>query len=276
MSRDEALHRAIADACLGVDAGEEIARDLPGFLIARGVEGEDVACSVGHRRGLAVYRSLVRNGLSSIVLRRLSRTRARLNGACEGRFDGDLAQFLAERGPRTRYLRDVPAEFFAWTVAGWIADPHVPRYVPDLAAFELACFDLATFEPAHPPEPLAAVALDRAVVFTPSTRIRRYSWAVHELHDAGDSTETPACRDVSLLGYRDGDHVVGWLALTPLAAAIVDRLLGGEPMGQAIERACQASHAAADPKDMAGLLADLASRGVVLGAKERGTESTPV
>jgi uncharacterized protein len=276
MSRDEALHRAIADACLGVDAGEEIARDLRGFLVARGVEGQDVACSFGHRRGLAVYRSLVRNGLSSVVLRRLPRTRARLNGACEGRFDGDLAQFLAERGPRTRYLRDVPAEFFAWAVAGWMAEPRVPRCVPDLAAFELACFDLVAFEHAPPPEPLAAPAIDRALVFTPSTRIRRYAWAVHELNDADDSTETPACRDVNLLGYRDSDHVVRWLALTPLAAAILDRLLGGEPMGLAIERACEALHAAADRTEMARLFADLANRGVLLGARQHEAESTPV
>jgi hypothetical protein len=276
MSRDEALHRAIGDACLGVDAGEEIARDLPGFLIARGVKGHDVASSLSHRRGLAVYRSLVRNGLSSVALGRLSRTRARLNGACEGRFDEDLAQFLAERGPRTRYLRDVPAEFFAWAVAGWIADPRVPRYLPDLARYELACFDLATFEHARPPEPLAAVALDRALVFAPSTRIRRYAWAIHELHDAGDSTETPACLDVSLLGYRDSEHVVRWLALTPLAADIVDRLLGGEPVGQAIERACEASHASADRDEMARLFADLANRGVLLGAKEHGPKSNDV
>jgi hypothetical protein len=109
----QGLQRAIADACLAADADKDLARDLRGFLVARGVESDDVAAILGAPSRLGLYRSLVRNGLSSVVARMLPRTRVRMNAACAGRFDDDLARFVEEVGPHTHYLRDVPAEFFA-------------------------------------------------------------------------------------------------------------------------------------------------------------------
>jgi hypothetical protein len=111
---EAALQRALAEACLGVDAGQAIAGDLRGWLVEHGVAAEDVEAILAAPPRLGVYRSLVRNGLSSVVLRMLPRTRARMNAACGGRFDADLAQFIDEVGPRTHYLRDVPAEFLTW------------------------------------------------------------------------------------------------------------------------------------------------------------------
>ena len=107
-------------------------------------EDVDAAAAAPHR--LAVYRSLVRNGLSGVVLRMLPRTRARMNAACGGRFDQDFARFVDEVGPRTHYLRDVPAELFAWAEPRWRGDPRVPAYLPDLASFELAHFAVAASE----------------------------------------------------------------------------------------------------------------------------------
>jgi hypothetical protein len=74
---------------------------------------------------------------------------------------------------------------------------------------------------------------------------------------------------VPLLAYRDAAHVVRWLELSPLAAAIVDRLLEGDPLAPAVGRAC-ADHdtaPAAVAADVARLLADLAERGLLLGAR---------
>ena len=62
------LQRAIADACLGAHAGEDLARDLRGFLLAHGVAPEDIESILAAPLRLPVYRSLVRNGLSSVVL----------------------------------------------------------------------------------------------------------------------------------------------------------------------------------------------------------------
>src|SRR5882672_2049548 len=140
------LERAMADACLGEHAGEAIALDLRGFLEARGVAADDVDAIVAAPHRLAVYRSLVRNGLADVIVRMLPRTRARLNAACARLFDADVSRFLEEIGPRTHYLRDVPRELFAWAGPRWAADARVPAYLPDLAAHELACFAVAASE----------------------------------------------------------------------------------------------------------------------------------
>lgn len=269
MTREAALHRAIADACLKADAGEAIARDLRAFLEQHGVEAEDVEAALASAPRLAVYRSLVRNGLSAVVVRMLPRTRARMNAACAGRFDADVARFVDEVGPRTHYLRDVPAELFAWAEPRWRADASVPAYLPDLAAYELTHFAVAAADAARPGDPSAEVALDRPLAFAPSMRLRRQGWAVHELPADEDSGDEPARREVRLLAYRDAEHAVRWLELTPLAFAVVERLAAGEALGPAVERAC-AAHATAPAAvlpDVARLLADLAARGVLLGAR---------
>jgi hypothetical protein len=234
-----------------------------------------------------VYRSLVRNGLSGVVLRMLPRTRARMNAACSalagqasavagqagGRFDEDFACFVEQVGPRTHYLRDVPAELFAWAEARWRSDPAVPAYLPDLAAFELASFAVSASAPspglgqAGPAPGEGAVALDRPLAFGPSVRRLDFGWAVHELPPDEDSFDAPPQRPVHLLAYRDASHAVRWLELTPLAARIADQLLSGVALGPAVQAAC--ADAGVSPQaiaaEVARLLADLAVRGVLLG-----------
>jgi hypothetical protein len=265
---DAALQRAIAEACLGARAGEAIAQDLRGWLEERGVPPDDIEAILAAPPRLGVYRSLVRNGLSSVVLRMLPRTRARMNAACEGRFDADLAGFVDEVAPRTHYLRDVPAEYLAWAEPRWRADASVPAYLPDLATHELTQFAVAAAAPASRAPGVAEVALDRPLAFLDSTRLVHHGWAVHELPADEDATGEPTRREIHLLAYRDADHVVRWLELTSLASAIVTRLLAGEPLGEAVEGACgQASTVPATIlPDIARLLADLGERGVLLGA----------
>jgi hypothetical protein len=266
---DAALQRALAAACLGAHASDDIARDLRGWLEGHGVPADDVEAILAAPRRLAVYRSLVQNGLSSVVLRMLPRTRARMNAACAGRFDADLAAFLDEVGPRTHYLRDVPAEYLAWAEPRWRADPRVPAYLTDLAIHERTAFAVAASASASRIPP-AEVALHRPLAFLESTRLLHHAWAVHELPEDEEDTQEPAYREVHLLAYRDADHAVRWLDLTPLAAAILVRLIAGEPLGEAVARACAEAKVAAASvlPDLARLLADLGERGVVLGARE--------
>jgi hypothetical protein len=275
MKSARALERAIADACLGRTAGEELAGDLTdsalavrAFLRRHDAEPEDVDAAAGGPQRLAVYRSLVRNGLSGVVLRMLPRTRARMNAACAGRFDMDFACFVEQVGPRTHYLRDVPAELFAWAEPRWRADPSVPAYLPDLAAFELAAFAVSASAPAGPARSVGEVALDRPLAFAASARRLDFGWAVHDLPAAEDALDPPVQRPVHLLAYRDDAHSVRWLELTPLAARIMDRLVAAAPLGVAVQEACAetaASPGAVAP-DVARLLADLAERGVLLGS----------
>jgi hypothetical protein len=263
------LERVIADACLGGKAtGEVVARDLRRFLEERGVAAEDVDAIMAAPPRLAVYRSLVRNGLAGVVARMLLRTRARLNTLCDGRFDLDLARFLEEVGPATHYLRDVPGEFFVWARPAWTADARVPPYLPDLAAHELACFAVAASE-GRPDGPLPGeVTPEHPIAFADSARLMHYGWAVHELDGDEAAAEVPTRREVDLLAYRDALHKVRWLELSPLAAAIARRLLTAQPLREAVAGACTEHRTApaAVAMDVARLLADLAQRGVLLGA----------
>jgi hypothetical protein len=264
---ERALARALAAACFEENAGDAIARDLRGFLEEHGVAAEDVEAALREKARLAVYRSLVRNGLSSVVLRMLPRTRARMNATSGGLFDRDFARFVAEVGPRTHYLRDVPTEFLAWATPRWRENGGVAPYLIDLAEHEVAGFAIAAADRDTTAGcALGHIALDRSLVFSGSMRLLRYAWAVHELSDDAEARESPERREVDLLAYRDADHRVRWLELTPLAARIVAKLQAGEPLGGAIANACSEYGATAAPEAIAKLLADLGERGVLLGA----------
>lgn len=281
----EAMIDVVGDACLH-ESGDAFVRDLRGFLEARGVAAEDVEALVASPPRLAVYRRLIRNNLTGVTFKMLARTRNRLNaqGTGEGGlglFDGSFAAFLHERGPRTHYLRDVPHEFLAWAEARWRADQTFPRWAVDLARHELSEYELAAAPnlatgsagEAHEGAAtgsLGEVTLDRPLVFQPAVRLAFYGHAVHELPEGEDDRSEPRPEPTALLVYRDGNHRVRFLALTPLAAAILDRLLAGQSLGTAIPAACADQGRAADDAVLAStaaLLADLGERGVLLGAR---------
>jgi hypothetical protein len=260
------LQRALAEACFAEDATSIVGSDIGSFFEARGVAMDDVAAIRAQPGRVAVYRSLVRNGLSSVVLRALPRTRARMNRAADGRFDRDFASFVDRVGPRTHYLRDVPAEFLAWVEPIWRADPTLPPYLADLAVHEITAFSVSTAAGHVASAQPAEVALDRPLAFVPSATLTRYRWRVHRIAASTEVDDVPEAGEVALLAYRDAAHVVRWMELTPLAAAIVERLLAGATLGGAVGEACAALGAAAEPQAIADLLGGLADRGVVVGA----------
>ncbi len=227
--------------------------------------GDDIEAVLAEPRRLLIYRSLVRNGLSAVVLRMLPRTRARMNDACHDRFDSDFARFVGEVGPRTHYVRDVPAEFFAWAEPRWRADSGVPAYLSDLAAHELAHFAVASSDtPAGPPP--REVTLDSLLAFSSAMRLMAYAWAVHELSADETSREEPRKVDVRLLAYRDSSHAVRWLELTPLAASIVavgSWPASGSAMPSSAPAPTEASSTDTVLPGIAKLLADLGARGAL-------------
>jgi hypothetical protein len=267
---DARLHEMIAAACLGARTDEELARDLRGFLERHALPQEDIDAILAAPPRLAVYRRIVRANVYDVIERMMPRARARLNRVANGHFDETLDRFLEEAAPRTHYLRDIPGELLAWAAPRWRERTDVPRYLVDLASHEISFF-LVSASPAPTARPeVVDVSIDRPLVFTEARHLARYDFAVHELPgDREDMTE-PAERTTNLLAYRDEVNAVRWLELTPLAAAIVARLIEGAPLGRGIDEACAAlGEARSDAvlADTARLLADLGERGVLLGAK---------
>jgi hypothetical protein len=212
----------------------------------------------------SLYRSLVRKTLDSAIRVELPRT-ARLLGP---RFDASVATFL-ESLPRSHYLRDVAFELVQAMGPVWDADPSVPRFAHELARHELSLFEVGSGVGASPPPEGAAadaaLDLERPVRLAGNPRVYRYGHPVHELADG--ATELPA-RETALLAYRDAEHEVRYLALSPLAADLGDRLIAGQALGSAITEAARDRGVALDPEvlgSIAALLADFAARGIVVG-----------
>ncbi len=212
---------------------------------------------IGPKR-LFLYRSLVQKSLQSAIACEIPRTRARLGA----RFDDDVALFFADEMPRSHYLRDVAFELVSWALPRWSADPSLPPWLADLAHHELSAFEAAgassEVEKADP-----ELRLDAPVVLGSSVRVRRYGFPIHRLRDEDASLEP---EPTTLLVYRDAEHDIRYLELTPLAGAIVDHLIQKEPLGVAIARACAKLEVGFPLEESARFFADLVSRGVLLGA----------
>ncbi|WP_437721628.1 HvfC family peptide modification chaperone [Sorangium sp. So ce861] len=278
-----ALQRAL-QASVSAPDGEAIAADPRAWLASAGLEGSDLeAMAALPPRRLLLYRSLVRRGLIGAIRAGIPRTAARLGA----RFEADAARFLEAELPRSRYLRDVAFAFVAFAAPRWVEDPEVPAYLADLARHELAAFAAACAEPDEEeagatgapgatggpdppgaPAPGEAPSLDRGVRFQRAAALARYEHAVHRLQGAASARDEPAREPTRLLVYRDAGHDVRFLELTPLAAEILDRLLAGAALGDAVVQGCAALGRPVDGpvlESTAALLSDLAERGALLG-----------
>ena len=237
---------------------------------AHAISEADTEALLEQHERLGVYRDLVRGNLREALLSSIPRSIARLGATFDEYFD----RFLAERGPRTHYLRDVTRELIDFCAPRWRDDPRVPSYLHDLALHESLHIEVSALPaPARRAEP-SPLALDQGVALSEALRLVQYDHAVHELAEAEDDRTAAVARDVSLLVYRSPEHEVRYLELTPLARGIISRLRSGESLAASLAAAADDEGAALTEKVLSGaakLLADLAERGVVLGPRLPGT-----
>lgn len=247
-----AIQRGFAAHLIGAPAGD-------GGLLPEALE------AMGRER-LDVYRELVRGSLHRLLGDLLPRTVARLGEDAERWIDA----WLAELGPRSRVLRELVDEWIAWATPRWSGDPRVAPYLADLARHE-AIERAVAAAPARddPPGMSERFAIDARLVFDASARIARYDHAIHTLPEDEDDRSAPPAIPTALLVYRDRDHRVRFLELSPLAAAVVERLLDGARVVDALQAGAAAVGEPVDDERLARmsrLLADLAERGILRGA----------
>lgn len=258
---DEALMRAF-QACM-IAAPEEL-RGGAASMVARGVPAE-VAARLPEETGerLAIYRAMIHARLREVIAEYLPKTVARLGPAGLRR---EVEAFLAEAAPRSPYFRAVPGEFLAWARPRWSADASLPPWLGELAAHEWADAEVADCVAGGEPASGEPLALGRPVQLDGSLRLLRYAWAVHRATEV----EPPPPEPTALLLYRDREHRVRALELTPRAAAVCARLIAGEALQAALTGACAELGAALDDEFLAAMAAffgDLAERGALLGAR---------
>jgi len=269
-SPEEAPLRAFCAVMCESDAPTRVAEDLPGWLEALGVAPDDRETLAQHRARLLIYRRMVHSRLRGVVEEYLPRTAAVLGNP---RMRSEIAAFMAEQAPHTVYFRDIPGEFLAWAAPRWAVDPELPPYLVDLATHEWLDGEVANDPAGGEPASELPLALERPVQLDGTTRLRRYAFAVHHLITAppGAAPEPPAAEPTALLAYRDRDTLrVRLLELTARAAAVCARLLAGEVLQLALAGACTDIGEPMNDEflaSMAGFLADLGERGVLLGAR---------
>lgn len=266
------IQRALSRLIVDLDGEPGTGAELSEFLRERGVGPGAVASLAGvDPERWRVYRQLIRRQVRGVLADLLPRTAAARGQAL---FDADADAWLAELGPRSRLLRDLPGEFAAWATPRWSIE-HVPEDMPRAPAWlgDLARHELLTHEvgaaPLRPPADPRPFALDARLEFDPSARLGRFDFAVHERADEPDAV--PRREPTALLLYRDREHAVRTLHLSPLGEALLDALLvRGTTVEEAVREAAAATASALDGEllgRVSVLLADLGERGAVLGAR---------
>lgn len=280
---EERIRRPRIELAPGEVEGPELAEvesAFTDFIVTREFDAQAVAASTAlggaSPARVEVYRRLVRNAMRATIRRFIPRTVARLG---EERFDHEVSTWLEAEGPRSKFLRDVPLEFGRFITYRWPGS-DLPAYLVDLARHELVEMEVDAAprrDPVENKEGTSPVQLGLVskIRFDPAVRIADYDHAVHELAAALDDRKQPPRRATTLLVYRDREHDVRFLALTPFAAALLRQLLDGVTLGDAVRGAASS---VAIPLDdalvvrAATLLADLAQRGAALGPDARAVE----
>jgi len=265
----EALERSLAELVLGPEVDVRSRSSLLAWLSARGVEAGDAAAIADNEiERLLVYRRLVRGTLREALRRAIPRSLARLGEHFDVYFD----RFLSVRGPQTHYLRDVTGELLAFMSEAVEGDGRVPPYWLDLARHEALHIEVAATPVRRSTAEPGALDLDAGLAFSESVRLAHYEYAVHTLPEDVNDRQAPAREPTYILAYRDSDHDVRYLALTALAAAVLERLCAGQSLRQSLTAAAAEKAVMLDETTLdatATLLADLAERGVIVGPRSR-------
>lgn len=273
--RDRAIERALADLVLGPQRNFDDPSAFRRWIAERNLHPDDAAALAAQDpKRLVVYRALPRFSMRGAVALAMPRSMARLGDSFHKYWD----RFLNEHGPRSHYLRDVTTEFLDFCEPIWRAeqaqdgDAPVPPYLADLARHEALRVVIAsqkTRQKTRAQETEAgALELGRGVRFTEAVRVMRYGFAVHELPDDEDDRSMPREAPTTLLVYRDPDHEVRYLRLTHLAGTIIDGLIAGRTLSEAVTGSCDQARQAVTDELLGGIaqvLGDLAERRVILG-----------
>ncbi len=242
-AREAARQRRIADACM---------RD------------PDRSSDPSSAR-LDLYRRLIQGNLATVARRLLPRTAHQLDLPGDRGFDRWFAHFLADGGPRTPYLRDVPGEFVAWALPRWSASSDVAAFVIDLAQHEIDRFAIESAPRDGSPPEVGEVLRDRPLVFATPRKLARYEHSVDDVADPARPLVT------HVLLHRDDDNTVHATVIEASRHRLLGLLLDRVPLGEALAHASDDDPATPDDTervlDAARWLAALGETGALLGGE---------
>jgi hypothetical protein len=236
-----------------------------------GLDEADRAAMLAHgpRRVLA-YGQMVFGRLYRTLFELMPRTSKLLEPHGLG---AELRTWVTEVGPRSPYLLELPSEFLAWVRPRWLARigsaEHWPAWLLELAEHELL-IPAVRHDHRDCGGPSAhAIELERGLASNPTARLITRRFAVHRLPaKLPTPLPQPDEGDFVLVAWRDAGDRVQVLELEPRAAALLERLLAGQTLREALFGACAAVGETLDDgilQSTALTLADWCDRHLLLG-----------
>lgn len=141
----------------------EIQRAFTRICFDEAPREEDLAVLHDDRERWLMYRRMVRSRLFGMMRSGLPKTAALLGREA---FDEAASRYLAERGPRSRFIRDVVHELVEHALPRWTSDESLPAHLPDLARYEAAKWRVASLE--WEPASYGEFDFESAPVFNPT------------------------------------------------------------------------------------------------------------
>ena len=213
-----------------------------------------------------MYRHMVRHRLISMIRSGLPLSSALLG---EARFEDDVAAYLEERGPKSRYIREVVHELVEHAYPGWQADADLPPHLLDLVRYEAMKWRVGSLEE-RIPEGMTELDFERTPVFNATAR------TLYVEHRVDKDAESPPRLDaphLSVVYRRPGSARVCTYVLNPVGAMLYCAWRDGAEQGancaDGVRGVLASLNREADARfidGMAGVLADLVEQQVVLGS----------
>jgi hypothetical protein len=213
-----------------------------------------------------LYRQLVHGRFWGALEVSIPRTIARIGAEIVKQ---DLTEFIFQHATTSIYMRDIAPEFIAFVSPRWRDQRHLPEYLIELATHELLTIDIAAALDDDEKSSIEAVDLETSLQFQRAAKLVQYRYAVHRLPEDETDHSEPAPGNWWILGYRDEEDRARFLELTPLAAAVLEKLMPGDCLHDAALKGCATTGTVLDDQALANiavLLDDLEQRGVFIGA----------
>lgn len=247
---------------------EQLEREPEQVLRERGIEGEDarLLLDVGIQR-LIAYHEMVHSRLFKTIKAFMGGAATRMGDA---RLRADVRRWMVALGPRSQMLRDVPHEFLEWAQPQWADDASLPPWLSELAAHQVLIRTLRNTPVQVAPASENKIDLERPVRCNATARVLRYRYAVHRLPRKLPEDIEPELLEAghAVVAFRNAEHKPRFIDIKARSAVMLERLLAGQTLREALFGACEAMGETLDDQILsvtAVTLADLCERHVLLG-----------
>ncbi len=240
----------------------DIQRAFTRVCFDRAPREEDLALLYADRERWLMYRRMVRQRLYEMMRAGLPKTAALLGPEA---FDDAVSRYLAEEGPKSRYIRDVVPALVAHALPRWEA----PAHLGDLARYEVAKWQAASLE--WEVEDAGELDFEAAPVFNPTLCVVTVHHRVDKLGDEDGASLPRLVEPHHALVYRKPESPrVFTYVLNDIGGRLVSAWRSGGSCADGARAVLAELRREPDAHfidGMAGVLADLVEQQIVLGSR---------